>query len=259
MSPKLRALLLWTGYAAAASPAAYAMASSLPTVPHAWSLAAPPLLVLRLALAAPKAEPLRHRRAIAAGLVAAGAAAALLGIVAQTLLFSWGGTVLAGIGVALFAGAGSPRLAGHALWLIPIPTAAYLLGSPGVEQALVRLGARVADALSLPLEPHGTSLRGPRGALFVHPHLGGLHTGWMLALVGWYGAARAGRSVARGCLYAAGCAAAAPLAQGAAIGVAAVALAWLGAGAAQAWLEHGVWLTAVATGAVWVERRCGTR
>ncbi|MGH0037024.1 MAG: hypothetical protein ACQGVK_18520 [Myxococcota bacterium] len=248
---------MWAALALALSPVVFELASELPETRFGWSLLLAPLLLWRAERTAggPSAPA---PAALGWGFIVVALALELLGL-AGDLLFAAGLAIpVAVLGMALATGRPSPQHAVLLFWLVPIPTAAHLLGTPRLESAVALLGAWPWQVVGVPLEVAGPLIRLGGGLLEVTPYHDGLHLAVLLAGIGWY----AGVRRCEGLLGAARCAAAGALLALPGQALAAVVAAGLlaaGLGGGAEWvLEYGVGLAAAVVGLSWVELRAAS-
>ena len=211
---------------------------------EAWSappatLAAPVLIAICLWRRSAPAEP--PRRAGTA-LIAAGLLLELIGVALRTWTVAWLGFPVAVIGMALWRGQPSWRVAVLALGLVPIPESLRSAYTPAPETALLSAACAAWRALGV-----GFSCTGPVARLGArHLELVPDDVGWvlapLLAQLGWFLAVHQRAStlgaLRRAAVFAAAAVVLAPLAIALALGVLAVS----SEAVARGWLSQGVWL-----------------
>jgi hypothetical protein len=220
------------------------------------TLVAPVLFVVSLWRGRVPDEP--PRRAGAA-LIAAGLALELVGIALRTWTIAWLGFPVAVIGLALWLGRPSWRIAVLALGLVAVPESLRAAATPAPETALLSGTCAVWRALGVAFSCTGPVARlGER-----HLELASDDVGWtlapLLAQLGWFGAVNAGHGTARALrsalAFAAATLAISPLAIAVALGLVAAG----SPSAARAWLTPGVWLSCSAAVLCWSARRAPTK
>jgi len=182
----LRDLVLWAALLAALSPSLADLAQHWVVEP--WARASALFVPLWLLCAWRDRAP---RRPHADGylLLALGLAVSLAAVGGGMARLGRPGIPLAVVGLARALGRPSPPCALVALWLIPVPDALVERLSPGLEAAVPALAAAVARAFGAQAEWIGGRLVAPAGALAFDAADGGLPLVWVLAGLGWYGAA----------------------------------------------------------------------
>ena len=247
--PLARALP-WLALGFAFGPVLSQFAAELPDIPFGFSAALSPVLLL-LAFRGPEVGVMRRR--LAGALIAGGLLAELVGIAGGSWSVARLGLPASILGLALWTGAPGPKTAALALWLVPIPTALFLLTSPGVESALAQLGVGTFALLGAQVHASGPLIRVAGGHLELTPFHSGLHLAWVGAALAWYASIRGGATFARGAVRAVrGALLALPL-QVVAVWVALALLVSGRAGLASGWLDHGAWLAMAVVGLSWIE------
>ena len=159
------------------------------------------------------------------------------------------------MGLALWTGVPSVKVAMLAFWAMPIPIAAYGLTTPNLESAYAQFGAAMVGALGADISASGPLIRSGAKQLELDPYHSGIHLLFVITELSWYAAVRKGLPSAVAVARTAGTALLAIPLQLFAVGV---AVSLLVAGApevANFWLDHGVWLLTAILGLVWIETR----
>jgi hypothetical protein len=228
-------LLLFAGFSPVIAQFARFEARHVPS-----TLVAPVLVAICLWSGRDPAEP--PRRAAGWAMIALGLALELVGGALRAWTLAWSGFPIAAVGMALWRGTPSWRVAALALGLVAIPVSLRGLGTPAPESAVLSGACAVWRALGAALSCTGPVARLGDRRLELMPD----DVGWMLvpllAQLGWFLAVCAGVSARRALGAALAFAAAglviAPLAIGIAVGI----LAFGSEAAARAFLSPGVWL-----------------
>lgn len=139
-------------------------------------------------------------------LVASGIALELLAIGGNVVRLGRIGLAAAAIGLCLAAGWTSLRVALLFVWSVPLPAMLLNRSSPGLEMAVMGIGADLASIVGFHVVHTHEALEGPGGVLAVVPSDGGLATAFVLAGFGWFLAVWQ-RATIPGILRRAGCAA----------------------------------------------------
>jgi hypothetical protein len=193
-------------------------------------------------------------RRIGAALIAAGLLLELAGLAARTWTVAWLGFPVAVVGMALWLGRPSWRVAVLAFGLVPIPVALQVTLSPTLESALLSAACTLWRGVGLDF-----SCSGPDAQLGEHRlGLGAEDVGWILAPVlaqlGWFvgvcEGASTGRALRRALAFGAATLLVQPLAIAIALGLLAVSTPVV----ARAWLSQGVWLLCAAVVLLWSMR-----
>jgi hypothetical protein len=185
-------------------------------------------------------------RRIGAMWIAAGLLLELTGLAARTFTVAWLGFPVAVLGMALWLGSPSWRVAVLAFGLVPPPVSLQLTFSPTLETALLSAACAVWRSVGL-----AVSCSGPEAQLGAHRlGLGAEHVGWILVPVfvqlGWFVAICAESSTGRALRTALAFGVAALVVQPLAIVIALGLLAVSTPVVAGGWLSHGVWLLGAA-------------
>jgi hypothetical protein len=203
------------------------------------TLLAPLLIALCVWRGSAPAESPRRAGSL---LIAAGLLLEVCGIALRTWTIAWLGFPVAVLGMSLWQGRPSWRVAVLAFGLVPIPESLRAAASPAPESALLAGACAVWHAFGVAFSCTGPVARlGDR-----HLELVADDVGWtlapLLAQLGWFAAVNARASTPRALrtalLFAAGTLVIAPLAVGVALGL----LAAASPTAARAWLSPGVWI-----------------
>ena len=232
-------LLLWLALLAGFSPVLVAFVRQ-----EAWSapsstLAAPILIAICLWLGA---DTIERPRTGGAALIATGLLLELVGIALEIWTIAWLGFPVAVIGLALWLGRPSWRIAALALGLVAIPESIRLAASPGPESALLSGVCAAWHALGVDLACIGPVARFADRRLELQPADVGWTLAPLLAQLGWFRAVIDGASGPRALRGALACAAAVVVVQPLSIGLALGLLIVSSEGVASAWLSHGVWI-----------------
>ena len=184
-------------------------------------------------------------------LIAAGLLLELVGIALRIWTFAWLGLPVAVLGMALWLGTPSWRIAVLAFGLVPIPESIRAAHTPAPETALLSGACAAWQALGVAF-----SCTGPVARIADrHLELGPDDVGWtlapLLAQLGWFVAVNDGASGRRALRSAFAFAAAAVVVQPLAVGVALGLLAVSSEAVARAWLSPGVWLGCTAGVLLW--------
>lgn len=234
--------LLWLALLAGFSPVLVELARHEIWLAPSSTLAAPILIAVALWRGADAAD---RPRAAGAALIAAGLGLELAGIALEIWTVAWLGFPLAVLGLSLWLGRPSWRIAVLAFGLVPVPESLRTAGAPGPETALLSGVCEAWRALGVDFSCIGPNAQIAQQRL----EMQATDVGWALAPVlaqlGWFRAvidrSSAGHALRRAIGYAAAVLVVQPLAL-------ALALGLLLAGAqdaARAWLSHGVWIAAV--------------
>jgi hypothetical protein len=243
MSSRTR-LVLWLALLAAFSAAIaefvrdYAAGSSSPT-----TLLTPVLMAVCGWRGAVRGE--QPRRAGVA-LIVVGLLLEAIGVASRTWTVAWLGLPVAVVGMALWLGRPSWRIAALAFGLVPVPVSLQLATTPTAESALLSAACAAWRTLGLAFSCTGPVARIDGRHLDLHPGDAGWTLAAVLAQLGWFHAVSAGASgwqaVGRALAFAAAVIVVQPLAIGLALGLLAVG----SADVARAWLSYGVWLVCAA-------------
>jgi hypothetical protein len=235
----------WTLLLAALGPLWLELGRHILADPWAGYVGVVPLLLVWGAVLS-RPEPARPR--LAAALVGSALAIELVALVAGPLRAGRIALPLGVLGMSALLGRPARRFWPLALFLVPVPFAVVTLASPGLEGLWLRLAALLVGALGHPMSLAGPSAVSPAGALRLWPADGGLPLAGLVASLGCFAAARAGRapaaSLLRGLLLA-------PLAfpaQAAAVSIALLIVAAGHEAAARRWLDVGLPLVGVGLG-----------
>jgi hypothetical protein len=232
-------LLLWLALLAGFSPVLVAfMRHEVWSAPSS-TLAAPILIAICLWLGA---DTIERPRTGGAGLIAAGLLLELMGIALEIWTVAWLGFPVAVIGLALWLGRPSWRVAVLALGLVAIPESLRIAGSPGPESALLSGVCAAWHALGVDFSCIGPVARFADRRLELQPSDVGWTLAPLLAQLGWFCAVIDGASGLRAPRRAAAFAAAVVVVQPLAIGLALGLLIVSSGQMASAWLSHGVWI-----------------
>jgi hypothetical protein len=217
----------------------------------ASTLLAPVLIAVCLWRGAVPDEP--PRRAGVA-LVLTGLLCELLGVALETWTVAWIGFPIAVVGMALWLGRPSWRVAVLAFGLVPVPTSIETALTPTPETMLLSGACAVWRAFGLDFSCIGPVARlGDR-----HLELFYGDAGWTIALVlaelGWFAAIARGATVLRALATAVASAAAVIVVQPLAVGLALGIFAVSSMGVARAWLSYGVWISLAAGVILWPQR-----
>lgn len=252
-------LALWFGLGVAFSPVIVDWVEDWPDIFAAGSLLLPIAMLVRLA-SVPRAVPAAWGRPVGVALVAGGVALELLGITVGAWSIARFGPAVAIMGVLLWAHRWPARAAVIALGGVPIPAFAYVVTTPTVEVAYGVAATALLGWIGVVVPISGPLVGGGAAVLELQPAYNGLHSSWLLALIGWYRGVRLDAPIGHTIRHALVGAALGPLVQLAAI-VFAVGLVAIGAaGVARLWLEQGLWIWLAVAGFSWVEissRRAG--
>lgn len=188
-------------------------------------------------------------------LIAAGLLFQLVGIATRTWTFAWLGLPIAVLGMSLWLGRPSWRVAALAFGLVPVPVSIEIAFTPIAETALLTRACAAWQSLGFAFSCTGPVARlGDR-----HLELAPSDVGWTLAAVlaqlGWFLAVREGasgpRALRRAVAFTAGAVVLQPLAIGLALGL----LAVTSEAVARAWLAPGVWVASSAAVLLWSRHR----
>ncbi len=247
-APPRSDLALWLVLVAGFSPAIAEYARGIPEASPPSTLLAPVLIAICAWRGVASAE--EPRRAGLA-LIGAGLLLELVGIALRTWTIEWLGFPVAVLGLALWLGRPSWRVALLAFGLIPVPTSLQIAFTPSAETALLDGACAAWRALGLVFSCTGPVARLGDRSLELQPY----DVGWALlpalAQLGWFLAVSRGASVPRTLGTALTFAAAALVVQPLAIGLALALFAAISPDAAEAWLAHGVWLAAAVCVVLW--------
>jgi hypothetical protein len=250
-APTRTELALWLALFAGFSPVLTAFARHEAWYAPPSTLVAPVLIAVALARGiGVRDEPRRWD----AALIAAGLAFELIGIALRTWTVAWLGFPIAVLGMALWLGVPSWRIAALAFGLVPIPEGIRGAFTPAAESALLSGACAAWRTLGVDFSCTGPVARlGARHLELVHDDVG-----WalapLLAQLGWFVAVCAKASTARALrqalVFAVGTIAIQPLAVAVALGLLA-----LGSGSvAHAFLSAGLWLGCTAVALLWSRR-----
>jgi hypothetical protein len=239
-TPSTTDLVLWLALLAGFSPviAEFVRGFTADFTPPS-TLLAPVLIAICVWRGTVPAE--RPHRAGAA-LIAAGLVLELSGITSQIWTVAWLGFPVAVVGMALWVGRPSWRVAVLAFGLVPVPVSLEVISTPTAETALLSGACAIWRAVGLAF-----TCTGPVARLADrHLELQSGDAGWTLALVlaelGWFVAIGRGagplRALRAALAFAAAVVVVQPLAVGLALGLFAVG----SMAVARAWLSPGVWL-----------------
>jgi hypothetical protein len=246
------ALALWLALLAGFSPVLAQFARFEAWFAPPSTLIAPLLIAVCLWRGCAPAEPPRRSGAL---LIAVGLLLEPIGIAVHTWTIAWLGFPLAAIGLALWLGTPSWRIAVLALGMVPIPDSIRTAGTPAPESALLAGACAAWRALGVAFSCTGPVARlGDRRLLFVSDDIG-----WtlapLLAQLGWFAAvnrrASARYALRSALVSAAATAAIAPASIAIALGLLAVS----SAAVARAWLAPGVWLVCLVAALLGSRRR----
>lgn len=245
---------MWLALAVALSPVAAELLGDLPEIRFGWSVVLGPLWLWRAERCAggpsAPAPPLLGRLLIVAAL-----GLELVGLAGDVVFAARLAIPTAVLGMALLTGRPVPQNAILLFWMVPIPTALHLLGTPALESAVARAGAWPWQLLGVDLSVAGPLVRMGGARLEITPFHDGLHLAVLLAGLGWFAAVRRGAGFGGAARLAAGSALLAIPGQWAAT-VLATGLLAAGLGGAAEWvLEMGVGLAAAVAGSAAVELR----
>jgi hypothetical protein len=246
--------LPWIALGFAFSPVWVQLIRELPTIPFGASILLAPALLLRAALAEP-ARPRARHRGLGLLLVGVGLLLELIGAAGGSWSIARFGIPAGVLGLALWAGSPSPRVAALSLWAVPIPTFFFVQTTPWAESAYAGLAAGLLDGLGFQVRASGPVVRGDHGILRLDDPHSGLHLASLLAQLAWFAALREGRSL-RWALGRMAIAAvvALPLQALAVLGAVLLLLAG-GPKLGSLWLYHGLWAVVAVSGVAWIEWR----
>jgi hypothetical protein len=201
-----------------------------------------------------KNVPRETPRRAGAAWIAVGLLFELVGIALRTWTCEWLGFPVAVVGMALWLGNPSWRIAVLALGLVPIPDSIRNAHTPGAETALLSGACAVWRALGVAFSCTGPVARfGDRHLELIPDDVGWVFAP-LLAQLGWFIAVSARMSTLRALrtalFFAAAALAIAPLAIALALGLLAVS----SEAVARAWLAPGAWLACSAAAIVWSQR-----
>jgi hypothetical protein len=221
------------------------------------TLAAPILFAVALWSGAQRADP---PRAIGAALIAAGLLFELAGIALEIWTVAWLGFPVAVLGLSLWLGRPSWRIAVLAFGLVPLPESLRVAASPGPESTLLSGVCAAWHALGVDFDCVGPVARFAGRRL----ELQAADVGWtlapLLAQLGWFCAVVEGASGPRALQRAAAFGAAVVIVQPLAIALALVLLAAISEEVARLWLSQGVWIVCtIGALAVTFARRANTQ
>jgi len=242
-------LLLWLALFAAFSPVLAELAGSLRAGFIPWTLIVGPALLAILMLRG--IGRAGTRSAAGPPLLVLGVLLQLLGIFAATWSLARLGLATAVVGLALYLGGPSLRVALLALGVVPVPVTLVNLYSPRAESLLLGAVCAPAQAVGLAVSCTGpvAEIGGERLELLGRDV--GLPLAVVLAELGWYAGLVSGISWRRSVGRAGRFAAAVLVIQPAAVALALFFLATRGDAAARLWLDTGVAATCTLAVLLW--------
>ena len=249
--------LFWIALVLAFSPTALHLLRTWYLQPeNAWTL-----LIWLLLISVVRVDPLRseRRRLGGAALLLLALSLQTLGIAGDSWSIAHYALPLAALGIALWWGRPTLRVALLAWAAIPLPTFVTTLFSPHSETIAATLTARVAGFLGLAIHARGPALHSGDALLDIRSYDTGLHLAWCFAAFGWYAGLREHRAWPRLVLKSAGFALLAPAWQAAGLLVAAFLLTRGATRCAQLWLVGGVWSSAVLALLLWIHFQARAR
>jgi hypothetical protein len=176
-------------------------------------------------------------------LIVVGLVLEVAGIALRTWTVAWLGFPVAAVGMALWLGRPSWRVAVLALGLVQLPESLRAVGSPAPESALISGVCGAWRAVGLDFDCIGPIARFTDRQLDLQPADVGWALAPLLAQLGWFLAVMEGASWWRALLRAAAFAAAVVVVQPLSIGLALGLLVVSSQEVARAWLSHGAWAT----------------
>ena len=245
-------LALWLALLAGFSPVLVQFARLEAWFAPPSTLVAPVLIAICLWRGiVPSEEP---RRA-GASLIAAGLLLELIGIALHIWTLAWLGFPVAVLGMALWLGRPSWKVAVLAFGLVPIPESFRAIGTPAPESALLAGACAVWRALGVVFSCTGPVARLGDRPLELVPDDVGWTLAPLLAQLGWFLAvserASTPRALRSALSFAAATIAVAPLSIALALGL----LAASSEATARVWLTHGLWFGCFAAALFWSQRR----
>lgn len=215
------------------------------------TLLAPLLLVLCVWQGRGGVDPPRRSGGLLIGL---GLLLELVGIALGVWTVAWLGFPIAALGLALWTGRPSWRVAALTFGLVAVPVTVQAAGSPGPESALLRGACAPWRAVGVAFECTGPVASLGATRLELGPGDLGWTLAWVLAQLGWFRAVYTGAPAAEALRRALAFASATLLLQPVAVGVALGLLAGGFERAARPWLSEGVWLLCSAVIVLWTIR-----
>jgi hypothetical protein len=219
----------------------------------ASTLLAPVLIAICLRR---RIAPAEAPRAAGVALIGVGLLLELAGIALDAWTIEWLGFPIAFVGLALWLGRPSWRVAVLAFGLVPVPVSLEAAFTPAPEAALLSGACAGWRAVGIALSCVGPVAHEGVRTLELRFQDAGFALAWVLAQLGWFVAVCRGADAARALRSALAGAAGALVVQPLAIAVAVGLFVAGSAPAARAWLSPGVWI-ACAAGALWLASRSG--
>jgi hypothetical protein len=249
-------LVLWLALLAGFSPVLFEFAASEASF-HPVTAFVAPLLIAICAWRGVAVADEPRRSGLA--LIAAGLLLELLGIALRTWTLMWLGLPVAVVGMALWIGRPTWRVAALAFGLVPVPVSLIILFTPAAESAILRMACGLWRAVGVSISCTGPIARVAGRSLDLVPADAGWTLAALLAQLGWFAAvsrgASGGHALRTALLYASAALVLQPLAVALAVGL----FAAFSADAARAWLSTGLFIACTATALFWPGRAAPAR